>query len=105
MGISARDAVPFTLASAKLSDVTERAEVGAENFVTRKGESYAGQIDADRLDYYHRLERERIHLLLLADAHHGLGDIAVGRTQLPMSPSPVSRSLLLGLVAETVLRV
>ena len=38
-------------------------------------------IDSDRLDYYHRLERERIHLLLIDDAKRGLADIAAGRTQ------------------------
>ncbi len=38
-------------------------------------------IDADRRDYYHRLERERIHLLLIDDARRGLEDIAAGRTQ------------------------
>lgn len=38
-------------------------------------------IDADRLDYYHRLERERIHLLLLDDARRGLADVLAGRTQ------------------------
>ena len=37
-------------------------------------------IDADRLDYYHRLERERIHLLLIDDARRGLADIAAGRS-------------------------
>ena len=37
-------------------------------------------IDAERLDYYHRLERERIHLLLIDDAKRGLADIAAGRT-------------------------
>ena len=37
-------------------------------------------IDSDRLDYYHRLERERIHLLLIDDARRGLADIAAGRT-------------------------
>jgi predicted transcriptional regulator len=37
-------------------------------------------MDADRLDYYHRLERERIHLLLIDDAKRGLADIAAGRT-------------------------
>jgi hypothetical protein len=37
-------------------------------------------IDAERLDYYHRLERERIHLLLIADAQRGLADIEAGRT-------------------------
>ena len=39
------------------------------------------RMDADRLDYYHRLERERIHLLLIDDARRGLADIAAGRTR------------------------
>jgi len=33
------------------------------------------------LDYYHRLERERIHLLLIDDARRGLADVLAGRTQ------------------------
>ncbi|WP_163436409.1 prevent-host-death protein, partial [Escherichia coli] len=44
------------------------------------GESYVALIDAERLDYYHRLERERIHLLLIDDARRGLADIEAGRT-------------------------
>jgi hypothetical protein len=32
------------------------------------------------LDYYHRLERERIHLLLLDDVRRSLPDIEAGRT-------------------------
>ena len=31
-------------------------------------ESYVALIDAERLDHYHRLERERIHLLLFDEA-------------------------------------
>ena len=38
-------------------------------------------IDAKRLDYYHQLERERIHLLLIDEASKGLDDVAAGRTQ------------------------
>jgi hypothetical protein len=37
-------------------------------------------IDADRVDYYHRLERERIHVPLIDDARRGLADIAAGRS-------------------------
>jgi hypothetical protein len=36
-------------------------------------------IDAKRLDYYHQLERARIHLLMLDDAKLGLADVAAGR--------------------------
>jgi hypothetical protein len=34
-----------------------------------------------RLDDYHRLERERIKLLLLEDVKRGLADIDAGRTE------------------------
>ncbi|MFT3819699.1 MAG: type II toxin-antitoxin system Phd/YefM family antitoxin [Rubrivivax sp.] len=80
MGFSAADVVPFTQARAKLSELADEAKAGAEKIITKNGESYVALIDAARLDYYHRLERERIHLLLLADAQRGLADIAAGRT-------------------------
>jgi prevent-host-death family protein len=75
-----RDIVPFTQARANLSELAEQAKAGAEKIITRNGESYVALIDADRLDYYHRLERERIHLLLIDDARRALADIAAGRT-------------------------
>ena len=81
MGISASDVVPFTQARATLSDLAEQVKAGAEKIITKNGESYVALIDADRLDCYHRLERERIHLLLIDDARRGLEDIAAGRTQ------------------------
>jgi prevent-host-death family protein len=80
MGFSARDVVPFTQARANLSELAEQAKAGAEKIITKNGESYVALIDADRLDYYHRLERERIHLLLIDDAKRGLADITAGRT-------------------------
>ena len=80
MGFSARDVVPFTQARANLSELADQAKAGAEKIITKNGESYVALIDADRLDYYHRLERERIHLLLIADAQRGLADIEAGRT-------------------------
>jgi hypothetical protein len=36
-------------------------------------------IDAQNLDYYHRLERARIHLLLIGEAEKGLTDEEAGR--------------------------
>ncbi len=81
MAISTRDVVPFTQARATLSDLAEQVKAGAEKIITKNGESYVALIDAERLDYYHRLERERIHLLLIDDARRGLADIAAGRTQ------------------------
>ena len=80
MGISASDVVPFTQARANLSELADQAKAGAEKIITKNGESYVALIDAVRLDYYHRLERERIHLLLIDDAKRGLADITAGRT-------------------------
>lgn len=81
MSVSASDVVPLTQARAHLSELAEQAKAGAEKIITRNGESYVALIDAERLDYYHRLERERIHLLLIEDARRGLEDIRAGRTQ------------------------
>ena len=81
MGFSTRDVVPFTLARANLSDLADQAKAGAEKIITKNGESYVALIDADRLDYYHKLERERIHLLLIEDARRGLEDITAGRVR------------------------
>ena len=68
MGFAASDVVPFTQARANLSELADQAKAGAEKIITKNGESYVALIDSDRLDYYHRLERERIHLLLIDDA-------------------------------------
>jgi prevent-host-death family protein len=80
MGFSTGDVVPFTQARANLSELADQVKAGAEKIITKNGESYVALIDADRLDYYHRLERERIHLLLVDDARRGLADTAAGRT-------------------------
>ena len=81
MGFAASTVVPFTQARANLSELADQAKAGAEKIITKNGESYVALIDSDRLDYYHRLERERIHLLLIDDAKRGLADILAGRTQ------------------------
>ena len=80
MGVSASDVVPFTVARANLSELADQVKAGAEKIITKNGESYVALVDAERLDYYHSLERERIHLLLIEDARRGLEDIAAGRT-------------------------
>ena len=79
MGISASDVVPLSAARAHLSELAEAVTAGAEKIITKNGESYVALIDARRLDYYHRLEREHIHLLLIDEASKGLDDIAAGR--------------------------
>ena len=80
MSIFASDVVPFTQARIHLSELADQVKAGAEKIITKNGESYVALIDAARLDYYHRLERERIHLLLIDDAQRGLQDVAAGRT-------------------------
>lgn len=80
MSFSASDVVPFTQARANLSELADQARAGAEKIITKNGESYVAIINAARLDYYHQLERERIHLLLMADVQRGLADIAAGRS-------------------------
>lgn len=81
MGISVRDVVAFSQARANLSDLAEQVKAGAEKIITKNGESYVALIDSERLDYYHRLERERIHLLLVDEAGKGLDDVAAGRVK------------------------
>lgn len=81
MSIAAKDVVPFTQARATLSELAEEVKQGSEKVITKNGQSYVALIDAERLDYYHRLERERIHLLLLEDVKRGLADVAAGRTE------------------------
>lgn len=81
MAISASDVVPLSLARAKLSELADQVKAGAEKIITENAESYVAIIDARRLDYYHQLERERIHLLLLDDASKGLADVAAGNVK------------------------
>jgi prevent-host-death family protein len=81
MSIFASDVIPFSQARAKLSDLADQVKAGAEKIITKNGESYVALIDSDRLDYYHQLERERIHLLLINEASKGLDDIASGRSR------------------------
>lgn len=79
MGISASDIIPLSHARANFSELAEEVNAGAEKIVTKNGESFIALIDSKRLDYYHRLERERIHLLLIDEVSTGLDDIAAGR--------------------------
>lgn len=78
MGISASDVIPLSHARAHFSELAEEVKGGVEKIITKNGESYIALIDASRLDYYHQLERERIHLLLLDEAVKGLDDVAAG---------------------------
>lgn len=81
MPISAGDVIPLSQARANLSDIADQVKAGAEKIITKNGESYVAIIDARRLDYYHQLERERIHLFLIDDASKGLADVAAGKVK------------------------
>ena len=79
MTLSAKDIVPLGQVRARLTELAEEVHAGSEKIITRNGESYVALIDAARLDHYHRLEREHIHLSLLAEAAQGLDDVEAGR--------------------------
>lgn len=81
MAISARDVIPLSHARATFSELAEEVKGGAEKIITKNGESYIALIDAARLDYYHQLEHERIHLLLIDEAAKGLDDVAAGKVK------------------------
>lgn len=81
MAFTASDVVPLTQARANLSELADQVKAGSEKIITKNGESYVALIGAERLDYYHRLERERIHLLLLDEIDKGLADVEAGRTR------------------------
>src|SRR5450759_2821270 len=81
MAIKTSDVIPFSQARSRLSEIADEVKAGAEKIITKNGESYVALIDAGKLDYYHRLERERIHLLLLDEVEKGLLDVAEGRVK------------------------
>lgn len=81
MSISPRDIVPLTRARAKLTELCDEVRRGqGEKLITRNGESCAALIGPERLEYYHRLEREHVHLILLEEAVRGAGDLRGGKT-------------------------
>ncbi|MGV0953035.1 MAG: type II toxin-antitoxin system Phd/YefM family antitoxin [Fluviibacter sp.] len=81
MAFAAIDVVPLSQARATLSDLADQVKAGAEKVITKNGESYVALIDAQRLDYYHQLERERIHLLVIDDVRKGLNDVIAGNVK------------------------
>lgn len=81
MGISASDVIPLSHARANFSELAEQVKAGTEKIVTKNGESFIALIDSDRLDYYHQLERARIHLILIDEVSKGLDDVAAGRVK------------------------
>jgi len=81
MGITSKDVVSLSQARAKFTELCDEVRTnGSEKLITKNGGSCVALIDADRLDYYHRLEREHIHLGLLEEAIKGLTDLKAGKT-------------------------
>ena len=81
MTLSSKDIVPLTRARAKLTElVDEVRSTGSEKIITKNGESCAALIDTERLDHYHQLEREHIHLTLLDEAVRGIKDLKARKT-------------------------
>jgi len=80
MPLHVSDILAFSEARSQLSRLVDEVQQGAEKIITKNGEPVVALIDARRLDHYHRLERARIHLLLLEDVAKGLDDVDAGRT-------------------------
>ena len=81
MAITSKDIVSLSHARAKLTELCEEVRTkGSEKIITKNGGSCAALIDADRLDHYHRLEREHIHIGLLQEAIQGAADLKAKRT-------------------------
>ncbi len=80
MTISSKDIIPLTRARAMLTELCAQVQrEHGEKILTKNGESCVALIDAERLDYYHRLEREHVHIKLLEEAVRGLDDVNTGR--------------------------
>jgi len=81
MSLTSKDIVPLTRARAKLTELVDEVRTeGVEKIITKNGESCAALIGAERLDHYHRLEMEHIHLTLLDEVLRGLDDLNQDKT-------------------------
>ncbi|MFZ5469004.1 MAG: type II toxin-antitoxin system prevent-host-death family antitoxin [Myxococcota bacterium] len=80
MPLKSEDIVPINQVRARFTELAESVRSGTEKIITRNGDSYVALVDARRLDHYHQLEREHIHLQLLDQAIRGLEDVSAGRT-------------------------
>ena len=79
MSIKSKDIVPISQIRARFTELVEEVRQGSEIVVTRNGESYVALIDARRLDYYHQLEQQNLHMTLLNEVKQGLSDVRAGR--------------------------
>ena len=76
-----KNVIPLSQARTRLSELVDEVNAeGSEKIITRNGKLCAALIGVGRLHYYHRREREHIHLTLLDQAIRGLDDLAKGKT-------------------------
>lgn len=76
MAISAKDIIPLTTARTKLTDLCEEVHTQhTEKILAKNGERCAALIGADRLDHYHHLEREHLHIALILEAARGIKNL------------------------------
>ncbi|MCG3774183.1 MAG: hypothetical protein JW395_1000 [Nitrospira sp.] len=81
MTFTPQDIISLNQARAKLTELCDEVQTtGREKLITKNGSSCAALINPNRLDYYHRLEREHIHLGLLEEAIKGLANVKAGKT-------------------------
>ena len=81
MAITPKYIIALSQSRAKLTELCDEVRTkGIKKLITKNGGSCPALINAGRLDYYHRLEREHIHLGLLEEAIKGLADIKAGKT-------------------------
>jgi prevent-host-death family protein len=79
MAISSNDTISLTNARTTLTELCAQVkQAHGEIIITKNGESCAALIDTERLDYYHRLAREHVHIKLLEEAVRGLDDANAG---------------------------
>lgn len=77
---TSKDIISLSHARAKLTELCEEVHAkGSEKIITKNGDICAVLIDADRLDHYHRLEREHIHIGILEEAIQGVADLRAKR--------------------------
>lgn len=75
MAYTAKDIIPLSQARANLSELVEEVRGGTEKIITKNGESYAALISTEKLELYYRMEKARIHLVLLRDALSALKNL------------------------------
>ena len=81
MPIPSKGTIPLNRARATLKELCDQVKrERGEKILTKHGKSCVALIDVERLDYYHRMEREHVHLILLGDTLRGVEAVNAGKT-------------------------